>query len=181
MTLALVRHGRTAWNQERRMQGQSDISLDASGEEQARAAGQLLARASWQGLRSSPLTRARETAAIIGDVLGLGESVLEDRLRERDFGAAEGMPVAEAAERWPSADYPDAEPLDVVRERAGGVLRELLAQQASLVVVSHGVFLRAGVEQLTGDACPRILNGQVVLVDADPERPGFATARILGS
>ncbi|WP_068492676.1 histidine phosphatase family protein [Pseudoclavibacter helvolus] len=70
MTLALVRHGRTAWNLERRLQGRSDIALDAHGELQAHAAGRLLARAQWGRVVTSPLTRAAQTASIIGSYFG---------------------------------------------------------------------------------------------------------------
>lgn len=175
MTLALVRHGRTAWNRDRRMQGRSDVALDAVGREQARAAGQVLARARWGRLVSSPLVRARETADEIGAELGLSVA-LDDALIERDYGVAEGLPVNEVHERWPDGMYPDAEPIDAVAERAADALRAL-AREGTAVVVAHGTLLRVGVAALTGTDCPRIANGQIVLIDG--ERGGF-TARFLG-
>lgn len=177
MTLALVRHGRTSWNLERRLQGRSDIALDAHGELQAHAAGRLLARAQWGRVVTSPLTRAAQTAAIIGSHLGVVDPVVEPGLLERNFGQAEGMRVAEAAERWPSGDYPGAESTAELSERAGAAIVALLAAAGTAVVVSHGVFLRAGIEAVTGGVCPRILNGQVVLLERTPGRP---TARFLG-
>lgn len=257
MTLALVRHGRTAWNLERRLQGRSDIALDAHGELQAHAAGRLLARAQWGRVVTSPLTRAAQTASIIWSYLGspagaelnalvgaharspigsfsapdscsptasrsapdagsptgsptasgtaspaasgaasptasgtasptasgtashLGVigPLIEPGLLERDFGEAEGMQVAEAAERWPAGDYPGSETSAALGERAGAALTSLLAAPGTAVVVSHGVFLRAGIEAVTGVSCPRILNGQVVLLERTSGRP---TARFLG-
>ncbi|PPF80189.1 hypothetical protein C5E07_18180 [Pseudoclavibacter sp. RFBJ3] len=177
VTLALVRHGRTAWNLERRLQGRSDIALDAHGELQAHAAGRLLARARWGSVITSPLTRAAQTAAIVGSHLGVPEPAVEPGLLERDFGRAEGMRVAEAAERWPGGDYPGSETAAQLAERAGEALTALLGAPGTAVVVSHGVFLRAGIEAVTGATCPRILNGQVVLLEPAAGRP---TARFLG-
>ncbi|WP_181062758.1 histidine phosphatase family protein [Pseudoclavibacter sp. RFBG4] len=171
MTLALVRHGRTAWNLERRLQGRSDIELDAHGELQADAAGRLLARAQWGSVITSPLTRAAQTAAILGSHLDVGEPVFEAGLLERDFGEAEGMSVAEAAERWPGGDFPGSETAEELAARSGAVLAALLASGGTAVVVSHGVFLRAGIEAVTGATCPRILNGQVVLLERVAGRP----------
>ncbi|PPF42017.1 histidine phosphatase family protein [Pseudoclavibacter sp. AY1F1] len=175
--LALVRHGRTAWNLERRLQGRSDIALDAHGELQAHAAGRLLARAQWGRVVTSPLTRAAQTAAIIGSHFEMAAPVVEPGLIERDFGEAEGMQVAEAAERWPAGAYPGSETAAELGERAGSTLTALLAAPGTAVVVSHGVFLRAGIEAVTGVACPRILNGQVVLLEPTS---GWPTARFLG-
>lgn len=178
MTLALVRHGRTAWNLERRLQGRSDIALDAHGEAQAEAAGRLLARAQWGRVFTSPLTRAAQTAVILGSHLGAADPVVEPDLLERDFGEAEGMRVAEAAERWPSGDYPGSETAVELGRRAGSALGALLEAPGTAVVVSHGVFLRAGIEAVTGGVCPRILNGQVVLLEPGAGRR--PTARFLG-
>lgn len=165
MTIALVRHGRTAWNLARRMQGRSDISLDAHGRAQAECAADLLARATWSRIVSSPLSRATETASLIGKKLLDAEFMIDERLIERDYGAAEGQPVGEARERWPDTDYPEAEPLPEVTERARRVLAHVEQLEGNSVVVAHGTLLRIGIEALTTSACPRILNGQVVLLE----------------
>lgn len=173
MTIALVRHGRTAWNLARRMQGRSDISLDAHGRAQAVAAGELLSRARWNRVVSSPLARAAETASLIGDCLAgvpdlaAIERGTDERLIERDYGSAEGMPVSEVHERWPDGNYPDAEPLDVLIDRARRVFSDIEQQGGDSIVVAHGTLLRTAVEDLTGSVCPRILNGQVVLLERD--------------
>lgn len=177
MTVALVRHGRTAWNLARRMQGRADIPLDDHGRAQAESAADLLARAHWDRIVSSPLSRAAETASVIGQKLIHAERTTDEHLIERDYGVAEGMPVCEARERWPDSDYPGAEPLHETTERARRVLGEIEQLEGDSVVVAHGTLLRVGVEALTGSACPRILNGQVVLLERVGE--GGLVARFL--
>ncbi|MDP3951792.1 histidine phosphatase family protein [Microbacterium sp.] len=167
MTVALVRHGRTAWNLARRMQGRADIPLDAHGRAQAESAAELLSRAEWARIVSSPLDRAAETASLIRRKLAHAEVMTDERLIERDYGAAEGMAVSEARERWPDSDYPDAEPLHETTERARRVLTHIEQLEGDSIVVAHGTLLRVGVEALTAGTCPRILNGQVVLLERD--------------
>jgi probable phosphoglycerate mutase len=77
------------------------------------------------------------------------------------------MAVSEARERWPESDYPDAEPLNETTERARRVLTRIERLEGNSIVVAHGTLLRVGVEALTASTCPRILNGQVVLLERD--------------
>lgn len=181
MTLALVRHGRTAWNADRRMQGRTDIVLDEQGRCQAVAAGRLLARAQWARVVSSPLQRAVQSAQLIAAELaahGTAPSVaLDAQLIERDYGRAEGLAVGHVRERWPDGEYPDAEPASAATARAHEALTRLAGEAGDSVVVAHGTLLRLGVQSLTGSPCPRILNGQVILVDRAPG--GGYVARLL--
>lgn len=90
--LALIRHGPTAWNAEKRSQGRTDIPLDAAGR---------VAVAQWRlppGLAglpvyASPLSRAQETAALL-----CGGSTVEPRLIEMSWGNWEGRTIAELRE-----------------------------------------------------------------------------------
>ena len=97
MKLYILRHGTTHWNAVHRIQGQSDIPLDAAGEEIARQTGANLAAS---GIRfdlvySSPLLRALRTAELAAP----GTEILTDpRLRELSFGPYEGQVTWEMAE-----------------------------------------------------------------------------------
>ena len=103
MKLCMVRHGETAWNAEGRVQGQLDIPLSDTGQAQARALAQALAREEFDVLYSSDLLRVRQTAQPLASLLGK-EPILSGELRERHYGIFQGMTYAEAKARLP-ADY----------------------------------------------------------------------------
>lgn len=163
MSTALIRHGRTRWNAERRLQGRADLPLDEEGHRQARAAAAALSGGPWSRIVCSPLLRARRTAEIVAAELGLPAPALDPLLLERDYGEAEGVPVDEALERWPDGRYPNGESADELTHRSGPALA-LLATPGT-VIVGHGAFLRSGIAVLTGRPFPRIANGEVVIVE----------------
>jgi broad specificity phosphatase PhoE len=102
-TTILLRHGDTQLSPEHRFSGLSDFPLSANGTLQAQAAARRLATgASIDAVVSSPLRRAIATAAIAADELGL-TSVIDDDLRETDFGDWDGFTLAEIQQRWPAA------------------------------------------------------------------------------
>lgn len=143
--LYLVRHGETDWNRARRIQGLTDIPLNAVGREQARATGRLLARRRWHGVVSSPLARAAETARIISSELNLPEPDLLPELVERNYGEAEGLTGQELQERFPEdAEVSGREPRSAVAARAIPALVDLAERHPgkSFIVVSHGGVIR---------------------------------------
>jgi broad specificity phosphatase PhoE len=154
--LVLWRHGQTAWNAERRFQGQSDIPLDRTGQEQAERAARLLAALRPDLIVSSDLIRATSTAAPLARLTGL-DVALDKDLRERHGGAWEGLTDADIRERYPTEHRtwspPDGEPSGVVADRvAAALLRAATAvrEDALAVVVSHGAALRLGMSRLLG-------------------------------
>lgn len=164
MVIALVRHGQTDWNLERRMQGTSDVPLNPLGREQARAAGIELAGEPWDAVVSSPLIRARETAAIIAEQIGLSLGGSYHELIEQHFGDAEGMKVTEALERWPDWNAPGREEDAAVGPRGlSGLVR--IAEEfgdANVIAVAHGTLIRSIVSTVTGhprDHYPFLENG----------------------
>ena len=102
-TTILLRHGDTQLSPEHRFSGLSDLPLSTSGTRQAHAAARRLATGvPVDAVVSSPLRRAVATAAIAADELGLS-SVIDDDLRETDFGDWDGFTLAEIQQRWPAA------------------------------------------------------------------------------
>jgi 2,3-bisphosphoglycerate-dependent phosphoglycerate mutase len=95
--LWLVRHGETDWNAAHRMQGRTDIALNAVGQAQALALLPMLTGAHTQrafaALYATPLRRAQQTAAPIANALALPVGIVVD-LQERAFGVIEGQPYA---------------------------------------------------------------------------------------
>jgi broad specificity phosphatase PhoE len=100
--LILARHGETAWNAERRYQGQADVPLNETGRRQAAALAQHLAAEGVHAIYASDLQRAWETATVIAEPHGLPVRS-EPRLREIDFGAWDGLTYSEIGQRYPKA------------------------------------------------------------------------------
>ncbi|GGO93993.1 histidine phosphatase family protein [Wenjunlia tyrosinilytica] len=101
-TLILVRHGETVWHAENRYTGRSDVALTREGLAQAERLGDRAKGARLAAIWTSPLSRARSTAAPAARSTGL-EPHVDDRLREIDFGAGEGLTAAQMRERFPEA------------------------------------------------------------------------------
>jgi broad specificity phosphatase PhoE len=151
-TLLLARHGETDWNRDARWQGHSNTPLNARGREQALALADALTE-EIDVVYSSDLDRARETAEIVADRLGL-DVRLDPRLRERSFGSWEGLTASEIEERdargfarWQAGEGPganDAEPFDAFAERMGRFLEDVLQRHPgeSVLVLAHGGSIR---------------------------------------
>jgi probable phosphoglycerate mutase len=164
-TVVLLRHGRTEWNLVGRLQGQSDVPLDAVGRWQAGEAGRHLAR----GHRAtrvvaSDLSRAVDTARAYADLVG-AEVLPDVRLRERAFGKWEGLTDAQIAADWPQEhaawrgghDVDGVPPGGETRGEVGRRVLEAVTEHAAavedggtLVVVSHGAALTTGLTALLG-------------------------------
>ncbi len=159
--LVLVRHGQTDWNLAGRIQGSSDIPLNDTGRGEAREAGRLLAEESWDAIVSSPLIRARETAEIIAQEIGLHTVELVPALRERHYGAAEGLTGAEAEARY-AGKVPGRETPGMVLERVRPALVDLAEEHAgqNVLVVSHGGVIGTLVRDATNHAWPE--RGQLI-------------------
>lgn len=150
LRLCLVRHGETDWNRAQRLQGWTDVPLNAQGHAQAQATAQELAGEHFDAIYASPLQRARSTAETLARPHGLPVR-LDERLRERHLGALQGQHRAELAARWPAVQAllaqrrpnyvpPGGEALPEFLARVRAWLDELPARHAgqTLLVVSHG-------------------------------------------
>ena len=147
-TTLLLRHGQTALSVEKRFSGTGEQPLTETGRRQAAAAATRLARADAQVVITSPLRRARETAELVAAAAGL-ELVVEDGLRETDFGDWEGYTFAEIRAKWPDdltawlADTalapPHGESFDATATRVRQARDRVLASYGGqkVVLVSH--------------------------------------------
>lgn len=95
--LCLIRHGETAWNAERRLQGHTDTPLNPKGVLQARQMAQALKdiNLGFDVLYTSDLKRAADTANAVVELFGV-EAQVDSALRERNFGALQGLSITEA-------------------------------------------------------------------------------------
>lgn len=160
--VVLWRHGRTQWNVQGRVQGQTDTELDEVGREQARAAAARLARLEPARIISSDLQRARRTAEELSSLVGVPVET-DKRLRELNFGEREGLTWEESWERlpegmraWMSGDETKIAGAET-HAQAGARLSECvteallsLADGQTLVVVAHGGVIRTGAATFLG-------------------------------
>jgi probable phosphoglycerate mutase len=146
--LLVVRHGQSEWNAIGRWQGHADPSLSELGRRQAAVASASIGAV--DGIISSDLLRAVETAAIIAQQLGVGPVIVDERLRERDVGDWSGLTRAEIDKGWPGWLDDDRRPdgfehtdlvLARVREAFGAIRKA--SPGGSLLVVTHGGVIRS--------------------------------------
>ena len=152
--LILVRHGESTWNAEERLQGQLDPPLSERGREQARSLTAMLDGVPDERVVCSDLSRARETAGL----LGLRPARFDPRWREIDVGSWAGRTAAEIDAQgteltnWRGGPRraPDGEPWEAFSARVAGAIDELIAQGGPWVVVCHGGCIRVATAHLTG-------------------------------
>jgi probable phosphoglycerate mutase len=168
--LVVVRHGETEWSASGRHTGSTDVELTAEGRAVAATLGAALSGWRFALVLTSPLRRARETAALAG----FPDAVLEPDLVEWDYGAYEGLTTPEIRETVPgwavwTHPVPDGERAEDVAARADRVLARAAAAGGDVAVFSHGHFLRVlaarwleqppqfGSRLLLGTACLGVL------------------------
>ncbi len=165
--LVFWRHGQTEQNRLRRIQGATDIPLNETGRDEARAAAKELARMKPTRIYSSQLGRALQTAQFLSEETGL-EIKIDERLRERSYGLWEGMTSEEIkaahAEQWQVwRDGGEPEGVEVETRKATGervvaavldAVAEVEAEsddvEETIVFVAHGGSIANGVISLLG-------------------------------
>ena len=180
--LYLTRHGETDWNAAGRWQGHTDIPLNAKGRAQAEAVAVALQNVGLSGIVSSDLSRAYETARIVGDRLGLTVAYVDTDLRERAFGPFEGLTREECVRFHPAAwrawieehcppEGAEGRPALAKRVAAaiGRVARQVALSDAPALVVTHGGALRAAVMLATGSLPAPIPNGAIWRIEWDEQ------------
>lgn len=140
----LVRHASTQWSVAHRHTGRTDVGLTSAGRDHARALGPELAAHDFALALSSPLVRARETAALAG----FGDRVeLRDGLLEYDYGDYEGITTQQIRADRPGwylwrDGVPHGESPDAVGARVDAVIAEARAADGDVVCFAHGHVLR---------------------------------------
>jgi probable phosphoglycerate mutase len=189
----LARHGQTAYNLERRFQGHLPVPLDDTGREQARDLAERASAGAGTGangilfsvLWCSPLQRARETADIVAERLGL--TPREDaRLMETDAGdwtdrlfvdiqAEDPEGFAGFIEGKPDFAFPGGESFAEQGVRVAAALADVERDELPALVVCHGVVIRIALYQRAGHRvalAERVPNA--ALVPLDPEEAEHA-------
>jgi len=140
----LVRHGETEWSRTGQHTSRTDLPLTAAGENEARAVGRRLRGVNFTRVLSSPRQRAVRTCVLAG----LAEApVIDDDLREWDYGALEGLRSAEIQQRQPGWNLfrdgsPGGEMPAAIVARADAVVSRLRMLTGDVAVISHGHLLR---------------------------------------
>lgn len=148
--MLLARHGQTSWSLAGKHTGRTDVPLLEEGRRGAKLLGERLHRAPFDGLadvevRTSPLSRARETC----DLAGFGERARDwDTLMEWDYGDYEGMTPAEIQAVRPGwliwrDGVPGGESLAEVTARADEVVAWAREADRDVLVFAHGHVLRS--------------------------------------
>jgi broad specificity phosphatase PhoE len=140
----LVRHGETEWSAAGRHTGRTDLPLTDHGRADAMAVGQRLAGRSFALVLTSPLLRARETCRLAGFDAA---AVVDDDLREWDYGDYEGETTAAIRARRPGWTVwrdgaPGGETAADVGRRCDAVIARVRAVDDDVLVIAHGHLLR---------------------------------------
>jgi len=155
--LGLLRHGQTDWNIDLRLQGSTDIPLNDTGRAQALQAASVLNREDWDVIIASPLSRAKDTADIVAQELGMNVVIVPE-LIERSFGVAEGLDHASWRKMYEShAVIEGLESLEDLRARTI-LLLDLIANEYAgqrVLAVSHGAFIRKVLTIISNGELPR--------------------------
>lgn len=156
--IGLLRHGQTDWNIDFRLQGITDIPLNATGISQAELAGKAIDANDWDVLIASPLSRARDTAEIIAREAGFDRVLIEPLLLERSFGEAEGGSFAEWKEKYADGQpIPGGESLEQLALRCWKLLETIVNEHQGkrVLAVSHGALIRKVIKLVSRGELPR--------------------------
>lgn len=158
MDIYLIRHGETDWNKVKRLQGITDIPLNAYGIELAEKTAEGLKDVSFDCIYTSPLSRARKTAEIIRNGRPI-EVIPTEGLLEISFGDYEGLTYLPETYNIPKPGFrkffddpehydtpPNGESLSHLRERTSSFVRGIMNDPANedktILMASHGAAIR---------------------------------------
>jgi len=166
----LIRHGVTDWNNEHRTQGQTDVPLNDEGRRQAELLAKRMKNEDWDLIYSSDLSRALETAEIIGRENNI-EVKIDLRLREVNCGLLEGTTEQERVDRWgfgwSKLDLGKESDSDLIT-RGMNCLMDISERHPDkkILIVSHGAIIGSTLQKLIPhiDAYTRLHNTSVTIL-----------------
>ena len=164
--LYIIRHGETAKNKQKLLQGRSDVPLNERGSLQAEKAGAFFRERgiSFDAVYSSPLIRAVQTALqISNNIASASESIkIDNRLIEMDYGPYEGMDLEDPAPEvmaffrdFAGTPAPEGmEQLGDVVSRLGEFLEEIIeeARTGNVLLSTHAIAMKSALEYLTPES-----------------------------
>ena len=164
--LYIIRHGETAKNKQKLLQGRSDMPLNERGSLQAEKAGAFFRERgiSFDAVYSSPLIRAVQTALqISNNIASASESIkIDNRLIEMDYGPYEGMDLEDPAPEvmaffrdFAGTPAPEGmEQLGDVVSRLGELLEEIIeeARTGNVLLSTHAIAMKGALEYLTPES-----------------------------
>ena len=185
MKLFLIRHGETPWTVAKKYQGMTDTPLSPRGIRQARAVAKALRRESVDLIYTSTLQRARYTAELISQELGIKSPIADARLNELDFGKWEGAHYSRLSRegslpfrRWREGKLkkpPGGESVTSLARRVSHFFKEIMSlhQKDKVAIVSHGgpikMFLFKVLQASSSIWSFRIDPGSISLIEGDPQ------------
>jgi broad specificity phosphatase PhoE len=182
--ICVTRHGETDWNISGKLQGWLDVPINAQGRLQARELAAAFGGAGFAAVWSSPLVRARETAETVAAALRLPPPFCHEGLKERHFGAIQGVPKNELADlnpvllqqilrRNPAAEFEGGESMDEFADRVLGAFADVgaLHRGDRVLVITHGWVMDVVTRHIRGLARNAILdlkrkNGESLWLEA---------------
>lgn len=193
MILYLMRQGQTDWNVKHRSLGWNDIALNENGIVQARIAAEKLQNIEIETIYSSDLKRAKKTADIISAHLDLPVHYTK-RLREMNFGKAEGVKKTDLPAKFPyiysafndiknperyDIGYPNGESIGDVQQRFMKLVTKLYEDgRKNVLIVTHGMLIRIFCEICLKKTI-RLENGSVLKVTFDEKSKKFKSPKII--
>ncbi|MET3696204.1 uncharacterized phosphatase [Bacillus oleivorans] len=169
--ICLVRHGETDWNAVRRIQGREDIPLNDKGKKQAEECGHYLKDFYFDVIISSPMVRARQTADLINNQVGLPAIIEMADFMERDYGLVSGMTIEEKKKKFLNQEHPSVESWEALSQRVmKGIdtIHEIYKGQSVLLVVHGGVInaiLGSISNEELGHGKTKIMNGSITNIE----------------
>jgi probable phosphoglycerate mutase len=190
--ICIARHGETDWNLRGVLQDWLDVPLNANGKSQALSLAQSLSGEKFGAVWISPLGRALNTAEIVATALGLPPASHHEGLKEKHFGAIQGIPKDELAEhnpvlleqvlrRNPAAKFVGGESMDDFVDRIVAAFEEIGARHLGqrVLVVTHGWVMDVMTRHIQGLPRHAVLhmkrkNGECIWIEVSQQAQSFS-------